>query len=534
MSQRFTYNIFANFLIIAALIALGMVAPAMLPSAGICLWAQEERPQEPEARADQPAEAEPEEGEEGRIYFAPLPPKPEEVRIEILEEGEVEAPTLREDEGVPETPLGYVDTAFIETDLRQALRDMGAQAQVRIIPDPTVQGMITIDLPMVPIEDALRLVLLPSGYIFVKIGNPIIIALEPEQTTEPVEGEEGSSDEAEAATLPEPLGEGTYGCYLVTSADPRNPNFLRVSEPRIIELQYITPMQASTLIPPIYNAYLQAAEDDRRISVLAPPDLLDKIEACIRAIDQPPVQVLIEALVIESTSEAIQRAGLAFTAAHVAVDVGQGLLTYTKAAQEVAGSLSALMTDDASRLRASPRVVAMDGEEAEIEVGTEEYYSLLTSTTGYYGYARLEKVKATMKLTFRPYVNLETREVTVEIQPDISDVAGKGAQGYPVVTVRRVRTKVRVHDGQVIAIGGLRHDQVHRAESKIPILCELPIIGFLFRSVRTEREQREVIILIVPHILDENGQFEGQLLGDLIATPEQNESTLPREPEAED
>ena len=138
-----------------------------------------------------------------------------------------------------------------------------------------------------------------------------------------------------------------------------------------------------------------------------------------------------------------------------------------------------------------------------------------------------------MKLTFKPYVNLDKREVTVEIQPDISDVAGKGAQGYPVVTVRRTSTKMRVHDGQVIVLGGLRHDQVHRAESKVPILYELPLIGRLFRSVRKEKEQQEVIILIVPHILDENGQFEGKLLGDMIGTEaEEKESIPPEEPES--
>ena len=267
----------------------------------------------------------------------------------------------------------------------------------------------------------------------------------------------------------------------------------------------------------------------------APEPKLSELLATIAAIDVPPVQVLIEALVVESTSEAVRQAGLAYTGAHLGVNVGEGLISYTRAAAEVAGSLTALMKDNKTQLRASPRVVALDGEEAEIEVGTEEYYSLLTQTGGYYGgYARLEKVQATMKLTFKPRVNIEKREVTVEIQPDISDVAGKGAQGYPVVTVRRASTKMRVHDGQVIVLGGLRNDQVHQAENKIPILCELPIVGGLFRSVREEKEQREVIILIVPHILDENGQFEGELLGDLIGREaEEEEPISPAEPESE-
>ena len=387
-----------------------------------------------------------------------------------------------------------VSNSFFDTDLRQALSDVAAQTGVTIIVDETVMGYVTLDLEDVPLEQALKLMLLPTGAVYKEI---------------------------------EP------GVYLVTTLDPQAPGFSQIAEQRLVKLNYVTTAELLPLLPAQDRKFVNMQREGRMLLVYAPEPKLSELLATIATIDVPPVQVLIEALVIESTSEAVQRSGLAFTAAHLGVEIGEGLLTYTAAAQEIAGSLTALMTDNASRLRASPRVVAMDGEEAEIEVGTEEYYSLLTGSTGYYGYARLEKVQATMKLTFKPYVNVDKREVTVEIKPDISDVAGKGAQGYPVVTVRRASTKMRVHDGQVIVLGGLRHDQVHRVESKIPILCELPIIGRLFRSVRKEKRQREVIILIVLHILDENGQFEGELLGDLIGREEQNQATTAPEPHAE-
>ncbi|MBA7702024.1 Type 3 secretion system secretin [subsurface metagenome] len=425
------------------------------------------------------------------------PPAAPATTTEPAPEPEAPAEPPQPPEEEPTGPQGYplVSNSFFDTDVRQALFDVGLQAGVTIIIDESVVGYVTLELEDVPLERALYLMLLPTGAIFKEI---------------------------------EP------GLYLVTTPDPRAPSFSLIAEQRLIRLNYVTTTQLQQLLPESDRLFFHMDNATRMVLVYAPEPKLSELLETIATIDVPPVQVLIEALVIESTSEAVRQAGLAYTGAHLGVNVGEGLISYTRAAAEVAGSLTALMKDNKTQLRASPRVVALDGEEAEIEVGTEEYYSLLTQTGGYYGgYARLEKVQATMKLTFKPRVNIEKREVTVEIQPDISDVAGKGAQGYPVVTVRRAKTKMRVHDGQVIVLGGLRHDQVHYAEHKIPILCELPIIGSLFRSVRKEKEQREVIILIVPHILDENGQFEGELLGDLIGREaEEKESISPAEPES--
>ena len=426
-------------------------------------------------------------------------PAAEEPTAEAAPAPEPEAPAepSQPPEEQPTGPKGYplISNSFFDTDVRQALFDTGMQAGVTIIVDESVVGYVTLELEDVPLERALHLMLLPTGAIFKEIEA---------------------------------------GVYLVTTMDPKAPAFDLIAEERLVKLNYVTTAELKSLLSASDQRFVNSGSGGRMLLVKAPEPKLSELLETIAVIDVPPMQVLIEALVIESTSEAVRQAGLAYTGAHLGVNVGEGLISYTKAATEVAGSLTALMTNNATQLRASPRVVALDGEEAEIEVGTEEYYSLLTETGGYYGgYARLEKVQATMKLTFKPRVNAEKQEVTVEIQPDISDVAGKGAQGYPVVTVRRASTKMRVHDGQVIVLGGLRHDQVGRAESKIPILCELPIIGSLFRSVRKEKEQREVIILIVPHILDENGQFEGELLGDLIGREaEEEESISPAEPES--
>jgi type II secretory pathway component GspD/PulD (secretin) len=65
----------------------------------------------------------------------------------------------------------------------------------------------------------------------------------------------------------------------------------------------------------------------------------------------------------------------------------------------------------------------------------------------------------------------------------------------------------------VIAIGGLLEEVEQRIESRIPVLSEIPLIGDLFESTDKRTSQREIIIFIAPHIL-QDGRFEGQLLLD--------------------
>jgi len=94
----------------------------------------------------------------------------------------------------------------------------------------------------------------------------------------------------------------------------------------------------------------------------------------------------------------------------------------------------------------------------------------------------------------------------------VGDVTGTGPNSLPIITRRTAETTVRIADGKVIAIGGLLQEVKRETERKIPLLGDLPLIGSLFRSTSKESHQREIIIFVVPHILDEAGGFEGPLL----------------------
>jgi len=174
-----------------------------------------------------------------------------------------------------------------------------------------------------------------------------------------------------------------------------------------------------------------------------------------------------------------------------------------------------LLSSNQATLRANPRVVAPDGKPAEIEVGTQQYFSLLTGSA-VYAYTRLERVDATIRLTISPRILQETGEVICDIEPSVADVVGQGSEGLPVITMRRAKSTIRLKDGQGIVIGGLLQETTSRSETKLPVLGDIPLIGKLFRSTSAQRSKRDILFLISPHLLDDNGQYQGPLLSELL------------------
>ncbi|NLJ34877.1 MAG: type II and III secretion system protein, partial [candidate division WS1 bacterium] len=119
-------------------------------------------------------------------------------------------------------------------------------------------------------------------------------------------------------------------------------------------------------------------------------------------------------------------------------------------------------------------------------------------------------------LVIRPRVIAETGEIMCEIEPSIADVSGTGVGGLPVITMRRAKSTMRLRDGHAVVIGGLIQEQESERVSRVPILSEIPIIGGLFRSTSKSASRREIVILIAPHLLDEDGNVSGQLLSDVL------------------
>jgi type IV pilus assembly protein PilQ len=357
------------------------------------------------------------------------------------------------------------------------LADIAAQTGATIIPDESVVGTVTLDLKDKPLRDALRMVFMAGGYVF---------------------------DEVEP------------GVYLATSPDPKAPAFQKIARTEVVALKYISSEELTLLLPDLHARFAKLDKVGNRVTVTAPPELLRATIAQIEALDRAPQQIMIEALVMEANRDTLKQFEISLQGEHLGVSTGVGLMTYIGQAEALLHQLLWLSEKRKATIRANPRVVAQEGQQANVKVGVEQYFQLLTGRIGFETYT-LEAVEAAISLTITPHVAEGDGRITCAIQAEVGDVTGTGANNLPIITRRAANTTIRIGDGEVIALGGLLQDTTRRVDKRIPLLGDLPLIGSLFRSHDVTTAQREIVIFLVPHLLDEQGRFVGPLLTDRLA-----------------
>jgi type II secretory pathway component GspD/PulD (secretin) len=178
------------------------------------------------------------------------------------------------------------------------------------------------------------------------------------------------------------------------------------------------------------------------------------------------------------------------------------------AAGSLTVSLHALQTTRDTEILASPTVMVVSGQEAIIETIEEIPYTELTQSTG--GVGGADAVTSTkfknvgLTLTVKAIVTDENQILmTIEPQQGINTgVAGVGDSTVPIVDKRRTKTTLLMDDNQVLIMGGLRQKETRITKNKIPLLGDLPLLGFLFSADNVQQLHSELLVFISPHIRD--------------------------------
>lgn len=162
------------------------------------------------------------------------------------------------------------------------------------------------------------------------------------------------------------------------------------------------------------------------------------------------------------------------------------------------------------RVLSSPRVSAMNNQSATIAV-TDQLPYITRDVIDDQGVARtefgVEFVQAGVTLNVRPSIG-EDGLVSCSITPNVREQTGTvvtpdGLVTVPIVSQREATTTVRVADGQAIALGGLRSTRKSESRSGIPFLMNIPWVGQLFSSTVQDRTEVELMIVLVPRLLDD-------------------------------
>jgi pilus assembly protein CpaC len=150
---------------------------------------------------------------------------------------------------------------------------------------------------------------------------------------------------------------------------------------------------------------------------------------------------------------------------------------------------------------AEPTLIAYNGQEASFLAGGEVPVPVVQGVTGAVSVVYKE---FGVRLTFRPDITGDV--IRMKVRPEVSSLDfanGVTMSGFriPALTTRRAETDVELRDGQSFAIGGLLNNLSSTDRASIPLLGDLPIIGYLFKSKAERKERTELVVIITPHLV---------------------------------
>ncbi len=302
-----------------------------------------------------------------------------------------------------------------------------------------------------------------------------------------------------------------------------------LTQTKVFALDYAKSDKLNQKIQDMVTKGVGSVRFDERTNKVIVTDLPEKvigIEKVISAFDEKTRQVLIDAKIIQVELNDSFKSGIDWKMVFRHLTVEQtlkanlttgGELTIStimgKDSKGVARTLTSVMEAlkevGKTDIISSPRVTAIDGQEAKIMVGTKEAYITATTTTSASGPVTTAEsvnfVDVGVQLYVTPTINT-AGFVTMKIRPVVSSVSSRikttaSPDGVPIVKTSEAETSVVVRDGVTIVMGGLMEDKKIKDVSKIPILGDIPVLGLLFRKTSEEVKKTELVIFLTPTII---------------------------------
>jgi general secretion pathway protein D len=277
-----------------------------------------------------------------------------------------------------------------------------------------------------------------------------------------------------------------------------------------------------------------ADTENNTLLIMADGASYRKIESALRRLDAQPLQVLIEASIVEVGLSDELEYGLQWyfdnqingnTSETQLITSGSALAakvpgfswTLTDPSGTVKAVFSALAEDSRLRVLSSPSILVLDNHTAEIRVGDQQPVAtsetVNTSATNVVT-QNIEYKDTGVLLTVTPRVNAGGM-IIMEVAQEVVDVGEiDAATGQRSFLQRNINSTVAVQSGETIVLGGLIRDRSARGNSGIPVLKDLPGIGWAFSTTRSEGTRRELLVTLTPRAI--SNTTEARLAGDQL------------------
>ncbi|CAG9435291.1 Secretin PulD (plasmid) [Providencia alcalifaciens] len=173
--------------------------------------------------------------------------------------------------------------------------------------------------------------------------------------------------------------------------------------------------------------------------------------------------------------------------------------------------LTALSTNSKNDILATPSIVTLDNMEATFNVGQEvPVLSGSQTTSGDNIFNTVERKTVGIKLKVKPQIN-EGDSVLMEIEQEVSGIAETATSSTSELgatfNTRTVTNAMLVGSGETVVVGGLLDKTINGSESKVPLLGDIPVLGYLFRSKSEQNSKRNLMLFIRPTIIRERDEF---------------------------
>jgi len=168
----------------------------------------------------------------------------------------------------------------------------------------------------------------------------------------------------------------------------------------------------------------------------------------------------------------------------------------------IAAILKAYKTDSAINIISTPQILTTDNKKAEISVGENiPYITSQNTTTSEQDYTQYEYRDVSTKLTITPHIN-QADTLRLEIATEVVKLKGNDPDNFTPTTFKRTaETTVIVNDGDTVVIGGIIGHDATEGEWKIPLLGDIPFLGWLFKTHSSRSTKTNMFIFITPRII---------------------------------
>ncbi len=376
---------------------------------------------------------------------------------------------------------GKISISVQNTELNEVFEMLSREGKVNILLSSGVSGEISVNLYDVELEESIRTIAAAAGFAVEHV-------------------------------------DGSY--FIVPRTEAGKDHAGGITHLKTFKVQYSNPEQIAEILGKHLSRYgkITALTERRLLVVEELPEFLERIEQLLVELDSQPKQILIEARILEISLDDNETYGIDWSRILSVNDGGitsnsdssfgiQGLnapaspgFFFSLINPNISLALNALDAKGRVKTLSTPKLLALEHEEAEVIIGDRTGYQV-TTTINQVTTESIAFLESGVILRVQSFVDHSGR-IMMQIHPEVSTATVNNS--IPSLSTTEVSTNFLANDGQTIFIAGLMRNSTSKRREGVPILSDVPLIGRAFSNSEEFSTNTETVVMITPYIVEAN------------------------------